>query len=412
MKKLLFILIAAFASFSSFSQDIITLKTGDEIKSKVLEINTEQVKYKKWENKEGPIYSLNKSEVFMIKYENGTKDVFKMPTSTDSYLSNTNTPKKETGFLGTWVNASRANDPYRVHKLIITKNGEEYLINTETGIGLAGSGKEQKKMIGRLVGESIEVDIANKLSLIENGNVLLYNNAEFVKTGKSYNSSENAANYKNNVQQIQNSNRSNATTSSAKSSNKTPDTEDSTPAIFLTTTHKGFFFDKIPGESYFSKYMVNRDKTPQPSINKNLFYKQVDIVCWDSKFGSDKKYKNDELIAKNGDTLSLILNIGGDVIKVKSPLYSGVWIGSGEYVVSIQVCDSLGNELYKDSWERIVKTRNESIYVAKSYDEIIKISPDKLQTFPKLQDLYLSFFIQGKNKKQMLEGFLKFKVDN
>ena len=61
MKKLLIFLIAVFASISSFSQDIIILKTGDEIKSKVLEVLSDQVKFKKWENAEGPAYSTMKS---------------------------------------------------------------------------------------------------------------------------------------------------------------------------------------------------------------------------------------------------------------------------------------------------------------------------------------------------------------
>ena len=88
MKKLLLILFAVFASISSFSQDIITLKTGDEIKSKVLEVSNDQVKYKKWENIDGPTYTSLKSEVFMIKYQNGTKDVF----NTQQSININNTP--------------------------------------------------------------------------------------------------------------------------------------------------------------------------------------------------------------------------------------------------------------------------------------------------------------------------------
>ncbi len=61
---------------STFSQDLIILKNGDEIKSKVEEINQENIKYKKFENLTGPLYTLDIYEIFMIKYENGTKDVF------------------------------------------------------------------------------------------------------------------------------------------------------------------------------------------------------------------------------------------------------------------------------------------------------------------------------------------------
>jgi len=59
-----------------FSQDIIILKNGDEIKSKVLEINTSEIKYKKFDNADGPTFTMAKQDVFMIKYPNGSKDVF------------------------------------------------------------------------------------------------------------------------------------------------------------------------------------------------------------------------------------------------------------------------------------------------------------------------------------------------
>ena len=73
---------------SSYAQDILIMKTGDEITVKVLEVNTEIVKYKKWDNLEGPAYSTNKNEIFMIKYKNGTKDVFN--TTSQSQPANNN----------------------------------------------------------------------------------------------------------------------------------------------------------------------------------------------------------------------------------------------------------------------------------------------------------------------------------
>jgi hypothetical protein len=59
-----------------FSQDLILKKNGDEIKSKVVEILKTEIKYKKFENLSGPVYSIDITEVFMVRYENGSKDVF------------------------------------------------------------------------------------------------------------------------------------------------------------------------------------------------------------------------------------------------------------------------------------------------------------------------------------------------
>lgn len=70
------LLIHLSCSIYCISQDVIIFKNGDEVNSKVLEVSTDQIKYKKWGNIDGPSYSLSKNEVFMIKYKNGTKDVF------------------------------------------------------------------------------------------------------------------------------------------------------------------------------------------------------------------------------------------------------------------------------------------------------------------------------------------------
>ena len=64
--------------------DIIILKDGQELKVKVLEIGPNEIRYKMCGNLTGPTYSKNKSEVFMIKYPNGTKDVITSGSSGDS----------------------------------------------------------------------------------------------------------------------------------------------------------------------------------------------------------------------------------------------------------------------------------------------------------------------------------------
>jgi len=55
--------------------DIIILKNGQEIKAKVLEVGTTEIKYKMCDNLNGPTFSKSKSDIFMIKYPNGTKTV-------------------------------------------------------------------------------------------------------------------------------------------------------------------------------------------------------------------------------------------------------------------------------------------------------------------------------------------------
>jgi len=67
-------------SILSFGQDLITKKNGEDIKAKVTEVTLTEIKYKKFENLEGPIYSLLIKDVIIIRYENGSKDLFAQDT--------------------------------------------------------------------------------------------------------------------------------------------------------------------------------------------------------------------------------------------------------------------------------------------------------------------------------------------
>ncbi len=78
MQRLKLIITLIFLKLTTLNaQDMIILNNTDEIKSKVLEILDNQVKYKKWTNLNGPTYTIEKSEIFMIKYANGEKETFK-----------------------------------------------------------------------------------------------------------------------------------------------------------------------------------------------------------------------------------------------------------------------------------------------------------------------------------------------
>ena len=59
----------------SFCQDIIIKKDKTELKTKVIEVLDDKIKYKKWELQDGPLYSINKSELFMIIYANGQREL-------------------------------------------------------------------------------------------------------------------------------------------------------------------------------------------------------------------------------------------------------------------------------------------------------------------------------------------------
>jgi hypothetical protein len=75
LKNTIFILLFLNSSIS-FSQDLFIYKDGEELEVKVLRINKEDISYKKFSNINGPEYIEDKVNLFMIKYENGSKDIF------------------------------------------------------------------------------------------------------------------------------------------------------------------------------------------------------------------------------------------------------------------------------------------------------------------------------------------------
>ena len=81
MKHLLTAFSILLSFFASFGQDIIVKTDKTEIKSKVAEITETVIKYKKWDNPEGPLYNLSKKDVFMIIYANGQREIIKQPNT-------------------------------------------------------------------------------------------------------------------------------------------------------------------------------------------------------------------------------------------------------------------------------------------------------------------------------------------
>jgi hypothetical protein len=76
LKKLIISIICLQFFTAVYAQDTIVQINGTEIKAKVREIDDVNIKYNRFDNLTGPVYSVKKSQVALIKYENGTRDVF------------------------------------------------------------------------------------------------------------------------------------------------------------------------------------------------------------------------------------------------------------------------------------------------------------------------------------------------
>ena len=116
MKKylsLLFVSILTIGNFSAFASfpitsnqenvinkgecDNLILKNGDEISAKIFEVTPYLIKYKKCSNLNGPLYSISKSDVMMIRYSDGTKDIIKDVGRNEQERQQTNTQGNQKG---------------------------------------------------------------------------------------------------------------------------------------------------------------------------------------------------------------------------------------------------------------------------------------------------------------------------
>ena len=96
MKKLLLALVmVALYTVSAFSQDVIVKKNGSTILCKVIEIGVSEIKYKKWDNLDGPNYSVLLAEAQTINYENGRREVLNNLSDSLSFVKQFDTYTRE-----------------------------------------------------------------------------------------------------------------------------------------------------------------------------------------------------------------------------------------------------------------------------------------------------------------------------
>lgn len=73
LSTLIFLLLLG---LSARAQDVLTKTNGEELNVKVLEITPSEVRYKRTDNPDGPFITVRRTDVFMVRYANGTKEVF------------------------------------------------------------------------------------------------------------------------------------------------------------------------------------------------------------------------------------------------------------------------------------------------------------------------------------------------
>lgn len=77
MKLITSLIFTIFFALLSFGQDTIVNLKNEFIRTKVLEITSETIRYKKFENLSGPNYTISSNEVKEIRFENWTVEFYK-----------------------------------------------------------------------------------------------------------------------------------------------------------------------------------------------------------------------------------------------------------------------------------------------------------------------------------------------
>ena len=75
-KLILTILITIISCIECFAQDVITKKNNEIIEATVIEVSAAEIKYTKYKNRDSTIYTILKSDVIIIRYEDGMHDIF------------------------------------------------------------------------------------------------------------------------------------------------------------------------------------------------------------------------------------------------------------------------------------------------------------------------------------------------
>jgi hypothetical protein len=169
-------LIFIISSIALQAQDIITLNNAEEIIAKVDQIGLDEVTYRKYNNLNGPIYKIKKSSIFMIKYENGIKEVFNKPGEITQTKTISPNPSPQLTFSNGkfLLNNNRLNYNDVGNLMAASKNANAY--ETFSIANEQYKASKPTRVIGLIVGIIGSVVTAQTLMIYTLNNTSSYNN--------------------------------------------------------------------------------------------------------------------------------------------------------------------------------------------------------------------------------------------
>lgn len=133
ISRLIFLLLYLISnSVMLFSQDIIIKHNGDEINSRIHEITDDYIKYYEYDFQDGPIRNIDVLDVFIIIYENCTRELFTPIIFEEDLSSENNDLEDVISFDPNLIKISRENPNQ------LTVKGSRVFIEIPNSASLAG----------------------------------------------------------------------------------------------------------------------------------------------------------------------------------------------------------------------------------------------------------------------------------
>ena len=88
MKRFFLLVCCFFVSLMSFCQDVIITKDAKRIECTISEVSSTEVRYKLWDNQQGPTFVLQTTEISSIIFQNGSVQVFDTPQQAPEQTTN------------------------------------------------------------------------------------------------------------------------------------------------------------------------------------------------------------------------------------------------------------------------------------------------------------------------------------
>lgn len=129
--------------------DLIILKNGNAIEAKVIEVGVTEIKYKLCDNLDGPIFIIEKTAVFMLKYPNGSTTIISPVESNENNTQISTADVKEIeplsliSFISSLVGLFIFGIPLGIASIIMSAIGQQKINNNPEkwkGKGLAIAG--------------------------------------------------------------------------------------------------------------------------------------------------------------------------------------------------------------------------------------------------------------------------------